>query len=366
MKIDRTGEKRVMNCGLEAEIIAYRGTNDIDVKFEDGYIAYNKQYTRFKKGMIKSHLEEENRLGEERLMSCGLKAKIIKYNNAKDIDVEFEDGVVVKHKPYSSFIIGRILNNDTTIYGRIGEEKIMKNGLKAKIISVKDWNNVEILFEDGYRTTISATQFNKGMVKNPFIKSVYGIGYLGATVVDKKSYEKWSSMISRCYNDKCTNYKNYGAKGITVCEEWHCYANFKKWYDENYYEIDNEKVELDKDILFKNNKIYSPETCIFVPKYINNLFGGVFKDCNNKKIKKTESGKYTVNIQTRHNNRNLGVFDTIEKAREIYNYNRLKLIEELTEEYKKVIPLKLYNRLKEIIKEEELEGGDLNDTGLQD
>ena len=87
---------------------------------------------------------------------------------------------------------------------------------------------------------------------------------------------------------------------------------------------------------------------------------------NNKKIKKTESGKYTVNIQTRHNNRNLGVFDTIEKAREIYNYNRLKLIDELTEEYKKVIPLKLYNRLKEIIKEEELEGGDLNDISLQD
>ena len=106
MKIDRTGEKRVMNCGLEAEIIAYRGTNDIDVKFEDGYIAYNKQYTRFKKGMIRSHLEEENRLGEERLMNCGLKAKIIKYNNAKDIDVEFEDGIVVKHKAYGSFIIG--------------------------------------------------------------------------------------------------------------------------------------------------------------------------------------------------------------------------------------------------------------------
>ena len=351
MKIDRTGEKRVMNCGLEAEIIAYRGTNDIDVKFEDGYIAYNKQYTRFKKGMIKSHLEEENRLGEERLMSCGLKAKIIKYNNAKDIDVEFEDGVVVKHKPYSSFIIGRILNNDTTIYGRIGEEKIMKNGLKAKIISVKDSNNVEILFEDGYRTTISATQFNKGMVKNPFIKSVYGIGYLGATVVDKKSYEKWSSMISRCYNDKCTNYKNYGAKGITVCEEWHCYANFKKWYDENVYEIEGERIHLDKDILIKGNKIYSPETCIFVPQRINILF----REFENKfpTLEERSNGTFAIRIRMNGISKRISGFETKEKAWGYYLKEKQQIIKNIAEEYKDKVPIKLYNRLIEISNEEE-------------
>ena len=43
--LDRTGEKKIMNCGLEAEIICYRNADDIDVKFEDGYIAYNKSYS---------------------------------------------------------------------------------------------------------------------------------------------------------------------------------------------------------------------------------------------------------------------------------------------------------------------------------
>lgn len=61
-------------------------------------------------------------------------------------------------------------------------------------------------------------------------------------------------------------------KDCSVCDEWLCYANFEKWYDDNYYEVNNEEMNLDKDILVKENKIYSPNTCIFVPQRINALF----------------------------------------------------------------------------------------------
>ena len=108
--LDRTGEKKIMNCGLEAEIICYRSADDIDVKFEDGYMAYNKSYSHFKNGKIKSRLNESNRLGEERVMNCGLKAKIIRYKNSQDIDVEFEDGTVRLHCTYSAFRNGSISN----------------------------------------------------------------------------------------------------------------------------------------------------------------------------------------------------------------------------------------------------------------
>ena len=63
-----------------------------------------------------------------------------------------------------------------------------------------------------------------------------------------------------------------GKTKITVCKEWMSYENFKNWFDNNYYEIDGEIMCLDKDILFKNNTIYSPKTCVFTPKRINNLF----------------------------------------------------------------------------------------------
>ena len=49
---DRTGEKRMMNCGLEATIIRYGSAIDIDVQFEDGQVVYKRTYTAFKKGTI--------------------------------------------------------------------------------------------------------------------------------------------------------------------------------------------------------------------------------------------------------------------------------------------------------------------------
>lgn len=51
-KIDRVGETRVMNCGMKATIIRYGGYNDIDVRFEDGAVAEHKTYGAFKKSGI--------------------------------------------------------------------------------------------------------------------------------------------------------------------------------------------------------------------------------------------------------------------------------------------------------------------------
>lgn len=54
-------------------------------------------------------------------------------------------------------------------------------------------------------------------------------------------------------------------EGCTVCDEWLYFSNFKKWFDENYIE----GFQLDKDIIIRGNKVYSPQTCCFVPKEIN-------------------------------------------------------------------------------------------------
>ena len=92
-KIDRLGETRMMNCGMQASIIRYNWLRDIDVRFEDGAIATCKDYKMFRKGGI-AHpsTTAEGRLGETRMMSCGMKATIIRYENADDINICFEDG----------------------------------------------------------------------------------------------------------------------------------------------------------------------------------------------------------------------------------------------------------------------------------
>ena len=84
-KTDRLGETRMMNCGMEATIIRYGRCDDIDVRFEDGAVAKNKAYKAFKKGEIANpniKTFTEVRLGETRVMNCGMEATIIRYLTA--------------------------------------------------------------------------------------------------------------------------------------------------------------------------------------------------------------------------------------------------------------------------------------------
>ena len=107
-KIDRLGETRMMKCGMKATIIRYGSATDIDVRFEDGTVVKNRWYGNFKKGEIANpniKTFTEVRLGETRMMKCSMKATIIRYEKANDINISFEDGKVEEHKTYRAFII---------------------------------------------------------------------------------------------------------------------------------------------------------------------------------------------------------------------------------------------------------------------
>lgn len=85
------------------------------------------------------------------------------------------------------------------------------------------------------------------------------------TVLDV-SYSYWSGILERCYSLKLhAKYPSY--IGCSVCEEWLTFSNFDRWFLENY----KEDFDIDKDILHYGNKIYSPETCLFVPHWVNSF-----------------------------------------------------------------------------------------------
>lgn len=85
-------------------------------------------------------------------------------------------------------------------------------------------------------------------------KSIYRYG-------DAALYKRWYDMRNRCHNEKASNYKQYGAKGVRVCKEWvNDYEAFAKWSLDNGY---SPELQLDKDIK-GNGKIYSPKTCAWV------------------------------------------------------------------------------------------------------
>ena len=169
--IDRTGEKRMMNCGLEATIIRYGSAIDIDVQFEDGQVVYHRIYDNFKKGMISPPIDPRkiDRTGEKRMMKCGLEATIIRYGGCNDIDVQFEDGQVVYHSYYSSFKKGEIAPPiDPRKIDRTGEKRMMNCGLEATIIRYGSAIDIDVQFEDGqvvYKRTYTA--FKKGTIAHP-------------------------------------------------------------------------------------------------------------------------------------------------------------------------------------------------------
>ena len=151
-KIDRLGETRVMKCGMEAIIIRYGGATDIDVRFEDGTVVKNRWYGNFKKGEVANpniKTFTEVRLGETRMMNCGMEATIIRYGGATDIDMRFEDGAVAKNKAYGEFKKGGIAHPSTTAKARLGETRMMNCGMKATIIRYENADDINICFEDG-------------------------------------------------------------------------------------------------------------------------------------------------------------------------------------------------------------------------
>jgi hypothetical protein len=104
---ERKGEIRENNQGLKMTIIEYRNNLNIDIQFEDGTVVKHKCYNDFKNGTIAYPI---NRIGETNINNQGLKMTIIKYKRYDNIDVQFEDGIIVEHRHYSNFLIGNISN----------------------------------------------------------------------------------------------------------------------------------------------------------------------------------------------------------------------------------------------------------------
>ena len=243
---------------------------------------------------------------------------------------------------------------------RTGEERIMSCGMKAKIIAYKNCGDMTVEFEDGYIVdSVQYANFKRGIIKNPYAKIIKGVACVGETsTIDEngkvlKSREVWGDMIKRCY-DKKELKRRPSYMGVEVCDEWLCYANFKKWYNENVYEIEGERIHLDKDILIKGNKIYSPETCIFVPQRINILF----REFENKfpTLEERSNGTFAIRIRMNGISKRISGFETKEKAWGYYLKEKKQIIKNIAEEYKDKIPNKLYNRLIEISNEEGKDG----------
>lgn len=232
------------------------------------------------------------------------------------------------------------------IIGRTGEIRKNNKGTDMKIILYHSYNEVDVEFLDKfhYVTTTTYSNFKRGQVRNPYDITVNGIGYIGdGEYKTKKSpqrhtdaYNTWVTLLYRCYCDESTVYY----KESEVCQDWLCYQNFAKWYESNQYKVKG-RLHLDKDILFPGNKMYAPDKCLLVPQRINMLF---VNQSNNRNlpngIRKASKG-----FLAKYNNKELGIYNTVEEAYKAYSQKKKEEIVKIANEYKGVIPQKVYDAL---------------------
>ena len=165
----------------------------------------------------------------------------------------------------------------------IGNTFYNKAGLEFRVNKFKYMNKYHVRFyectfiKSGYTSIFRSDHILSGSIKDLYAPSVCGIGYIGS--LSKKDYideyHVWRGMLLRCYDENSIGYKSYGAKGYYVCDRWHNFENFVKdlptieGYD--YIKFHNKELHLDKDSKQFGNyiKVYSPETCVFLPKDIN-------------------------------------------------------------------------------------------------
>ena len=215
---------------------------------------------------------------------------------------------------------------------RLGAEKLNCQGSTMRIIEYNDATDIVIEFQDEHKAKVRTEykHYISGKVKNPYLPSVFGVGMIGVKYPSNtKEYIAWKSMLNRCYYHKITG-KNPTYKDVICCDKWLLYENFYEWLhsqDNIDKWLNGKKWCIDKDI-----KIYSPETCCLVSQNINNIFVknksrrgdlpiGVIK--SNDKFGAIFNKKY------------LGTFDTLEKAFLAYKNKKENYIKQVAfEEYK--------------------------------
>ena len=227
----------------------------------------------------------------------------------------------------------------------VGSTFCNNQGVCANVIGKstekENYYYVQFLDDEGAVVLVNSVNLSRGEFKNPFFRSLYGVGYLGVGKYTGERqfsdiHSRWSNMIKRCYSKVSLKDRPTYEK-VTVYEEWHNYQNFAEWYEDNY--IDG--YVLDKDLLQNGmiNKVYSPSTCIFIPASVNSFLID--------KLNTNTSGHKGVHFNKRKdkwmasicelgtgNTKHLGYYGTQDEAINSYNKKKEEYTMEVINEMK--------------------------------
>ena len=244
--------------------------------------------------------------------------------------------------------------NDISYKDCVGKVCKSKSSGDFKILKYNDTANVEIQFlKTGYETVARLGDIKSGGVKDPYSPSVFGVGVVGTKYLIRvngiltKEYELWVHMLQRCYSTTLKKQRpTY--EGCEVSDNFKSYEYFYEWCH-NQTGFGNDSWQLDKDLLIKGNKIYSENTCIFLPQEINKVL-----------TKSTVSrGEYLIGVcwdkaknafkaqvsKNKGKSEYLGLFNTELEAFNAYKQAKESFIKEQANKWKSQIDERAYEAL---------------------
>ena len=244
--------------------------------------------------------------------------------------------------------------NNVSYKDCVGKVCKSKSSGDFNVLKYNNAKDVEIQFlKTGFETTARLHNIRNGNVKDRYSPSVYGVGILGTKYPTKvnggntKEYVLWKHMLQRCYSDV------YKKKKPTYesCEVSDNFKYYECFYDWCHKQIgfSNEGWQLDKDLLIKGNKIYSENTCIFIPQEINSLLikseatRGEYligvSWCNTKKVFVAQVSK------NKGKSEHLGFFNAELEAFKAYKEAKESFVKEQANKWKGKIDERAYQAL---------------------
>lgn len=227
------------------------------------------------------------------------------------------------------------------------------------VIRFKDYSDLDIKFlKTGYIKNTSKGEINKGSIKDPYLPSVHGVGYLGegpypakytrrGKLCNSPAYEVWNSKLKNCYGKSKSNHLY---EDVEFCEEWLNFQVFAKWFYEQV-KLYGKGGNVDKDLLFLGNREYSPHTCVYVPPAVNSLFTGTSGNisgvhwCNTQQkwVAQIQRGELTA--QGKKKQSQLGRFNCKQTADTAYYSAKLAHVKEVALKHQEQLPPILFYKL---------------------
>ena len=224
----------------------------------------------------------------------------------------------------------------------------------VEVIHIKDRRKITVRFLDTENTmTTTFDNLSCGEIRDIMRPSLYGVGIVGTwdRVGKDREYDLWHSMLRRCYGVKELT-RNPTYIGCSVSEDFKEYLKFKTWCNDqigfSYSDTNSKHFHLDKDLLVKGNKVYSPDTCCFIPCEINALFTHIKKNKGAFPVGVNfckASKKFRARVYRYGRRHELGLFSTVEEAFLAYKEAKETYIKEVAEKWKDQIDPKVYEAL---------------------